>query len=499
LKPLLAVSRQPAKRLLWLELGLVVLVGLALRLYRLDFQSLWIDEALTFQSASVPMRQIIFDPTLDQNFPPLHNSLVHLSFLVLGATDWAARFPSIVAGVVSLPLIFAVARSWFGGAIGIIAAGLLAISPLHVWYSQEARPYALFLALGLASLWCAQRWLEQPSSRLVQAGLVLSASSTLYCHLLALPFLAFLFFYVLLRAQRGERTRLVLLFCGVVVLTAPQLYRFFTLPPNVSGNPSYRFEPLHLIYTLWTFGTGYSLGPSLLELRQGMTGLRPHLPVVVPLLLVLLMLFLSGALRLWRTGRDYFWPVMAWLTFPMAFAVLGATLTAHPYNVRYVLISLPAFLLVLSVAVLPRSRTVLGSSRLLFLVAVSATALYNYYSVPAYHRENTRQAVAFLNANAASGESLLVSAPYTLIVLRHYGLRRDLSVEPYPRAGSVGPPEEVATELRQITGGRERVWVFLSRTFHSDPGGEIERYFDTHLVREQEHDWAGVRLLVYHR
>jgi hypothetical protein len=164
-----------------------------------------------------------------------------------------------------------------------------------------------------------------------------------------------------------------------------------------------------------------------------------------------------------------------------------------------VLISLPAFLLVLSVAVLPESRTMLGSSRLIYLVAVSVTALYNYYGVPAYHRENTRQAVAFLNAHADLGESLLVSAPYTLIVLRHYGLRRDLSVEPYPRAGFIGPPEEVATELGQITGGRDRVWVFLSRTFHSDPGGEIERYLDTHLLREGEHDWAGVRLLAYHR
>ena len=58
---------------------------------------------------------------------------------------------------------------------------------------------------------------------------------------------------------------------------------------------------------------------------------------------------------------------------------------------------------------------------------------------------------------------------------------------------------ELPGDLSRLLGKRDRVWVFLSRTFHSDPAGDIERYMDTHLSREGEFTGAGVRVLRYAR
>ncbi len=481
----------------WPALVLVIAVGLAIRLFRLDFQSLWLDEVLTVQNSAFPLSRIAFDPEVDRNFPPLHTMLVHLCMGALGKSEIAVRLPSVLAGTISIPLIFGVARFWLGPAVGLLSAWLLAISPLHAWYSQEARPYALFIALALASVWFAQRFLRRPADLLPQIGLVLSASATLYCHLLAIPFLLFLGLYLLLSAQPADRRRSLLLLGAIGVLTAPQLYQFWSRPPAVSANASYRFNPVHLGYTGWTFATGYSLGPSLLELRQGMVAVGRHLPVLLPLLSVLAALFVLGVRDLWRSDRRVFWAIAAWLTFPVGFAVLGAVVSTHPYNVRYVLLSLPPFLLVLATGVSCRKSQVVRLAGTSFLVLVSLAALRNYSVRPEYQRENNRGATAFLNANARPGDLVIASAPYTVVALRHYGLRADLDLRPYPGASGLGPPAEMTADLRRLSRGHDRVWLFLSRTFHSDPEGRIEHFFEDNFTREAEHTGAGVRVLLY--
>ena len=481
----------------WPALVMVIAVGLAIRLFRLDFQSLWLDEVLTVQNSALPLSRIVFDPKVDRNFPPLHGMLVHAFMRLLGTSEIAVRLPSVLAGMISIPLIFGVARFWLGPAVGLLTAGLLSISPLHVWYSQEARPYALFIALALASVWFAQRLLRRPADYSLQIGFVLSVSATLYCHLLALPFLLFVALYILLSAQPTGRGRALLLLCAIGVLTAPQLYQFWSSPPPVSANSSYRFNPVHLGYTVWTFGTGYSLGPSLLELRGGMAALGRHLPILVPLLTVLAALFVRGARDLWRGDRGVFWSIAAWLTLPVGFAVLGAVVSAHPYNVRYVLLSLPPFLLVLATGAHGRGRQVVRLAGMSFLLLLSLAALWNYYVRPEYQREDNRGATAFLNANARRGELVIASAPYTVVALRHYGLRGDLDLRPYPGVRGLGQAAEMAAGLERLSRGRDRLWVFLSRTFHSDPEGEIERFFESRFTRELTHIGAGVRVLLY--
>ncbi|MGH7579603.1 MAG: glycosyltransferase family 39 protein, partial [Gemmatimonadales bacterium] len=431
----------------WPALVIVIAVGLGIRLFRLDFQSLWLDEVLTVQSAALPISRIVFDPEVDRNFPPLHGMLVHLFVRLLGASEIAVRLPSVLAGTISIPLIFGVARFWLGPAVGLLTAALLAISPMHVWYSQEARPYAVFIALALAAVWFAQRLLRRPADLSSQIGFVLSASATLYCHLLAIPFLLFLALYLLLSTPPAGRRRALLLFGIIGVLTAPQLSQFWDSPPPVSANSSYRFNPVHLGYTAWTFGTGYSLGPSLLELRGGMAGLGRHLPILVPLLSVLAALFVLGARDLWRDDRRIFWSIAAWLVLPVGFAVLGAVVSTHPYNVRYVLLSLPPFLMVLATGVHRRSRQVVRLAGMSFLFLLSVAALGNYYVRPEYQREDNRGATAYLNANARHGELIIASAPYTVVTVRHYGLRADLNLRPYPSGRDFGRPAAMMAGL----------------------------------------------------
>src|SRR4029079_16223823 len=85
--------------------------------------------------------------------PPVYFWLLHLVIRLLGDTEAALRLLSAVAGAVTVPLAALLLRGLGAStSVALGGAALLAISPLHLWYSQEARPYALLVCLGVGAL-----------------------------------------------------------------------------------------------------------------------------------------------------------------------------------------------------------------------------------------------------------------------------------------------------------------------------------------------------------
>ncbi len=130
----------------------VTLAALSARLYRLDAESLWMDELVTAETYPLSLPPIILKAA-DEGQPPLDNLIgALLSRLGLADSDWWVRLPAAVFGAASVFLL-----GWWVGRIGgafagIGAAVLLAVCPLHIYMSQEVRPYALFFFLALATV-----------------------------------------------------------------------------------------------------------------------------------------------------------------------------------------------------------------------------------------------------------------------------------------------------------------------------------------------------------
>ena len=93
---------------------------------------------------------------------------------------------------------------------------------------------------------------------------------------------------------------------------------------------------------------------------------------------------------------------------------------------------------------------------------------------------------------------MIASAPYTVLPLRYYHLRNDLQLVAYPDSGMLAPGQ-TARDLGPMLQSRDRVWLFLSRTFHSDPEGEIVKYVGSAFGTRQEFTAAGVQILLYTR
>ncbi|MCP4427466.1 MAG: hypothetical protein GY803_23500 [Chloroflexi bacterium] len=150
------------------------------RMALLGHESLWNDEVVTIVESAKPVETIIsrrWDP-----HPPLYYLFLHY-WLLIGRSDAFTRFPSVIFGVVSILFIYLIGIRLATRRIAWFMALLLAVSPLHIWYSQETRMYALVAMWALASTFFWILLLQTHYHRFgVWLGFIIVTSLGLYTH-----------------------------------------------------------------------------------------------------------------------------------------------------------------------------------------------------------------------------------------------------------------------------------------------------------------------------
>jgi uncharacterized membrane protein len=156
------LSTQPqraARATSWLPLIAIVLVGLALRLYDIGAKSLWLDEAFSVWMGWQPLgdlwRYVVW---LDQH-PPLYYTLLHL-WMALGDGEAIVRGFSALWSVLTLPVMYLLGARIGGRAMGLLAALILSLAPLHVGFAQDARMYAMLTWNASLALLCMLHLLD---------------------------------------------------------------------------------------------------------------------------------------------------------------------------------------------------------------------------------------------------------------------------------------------------------------------------------------------------
>jgi mannosyltransferase len=145
--------------------GRLALVGLCVagavvRFSTLGEQSFWLDEAVTGRLMRLGFGAMLRAIPRSESTPPLYYVLAWLWTRVFGVSEVGLRSLSAVLGTLTIPLLYAAGARFFDRRAGLVAAGLGTFAPLLIWYSQEARSYALLVALCAAGLWAFAGALE---------------------------------------------------------------------------------------------------------------------------------------------------------------------------------------------------------------------------------------------------------------------------------------------------------------------------------------------------
>ena len=130
----------------------IVLLAAAVRLPSLGGQSLWYDEAMAVAVGSAPWPVLLQARLVDGNHPPLFFMFMKVALFMWGITEFGVRFLAAGAGLLAIPLIYRLGRAMFNRPAALLAALLLALNPIHVWLSQEARMYSLLILVVTGSM-----------------------------------------------------------------------------------------------------------------------------------------------------------------------------------------------------------------------------------------------------------------------------------------------------------------------------------------------------------
>ncbi len=205
----------------WWPLVALVVLAAALRLSTLGLQSFWYDEAYVpvhtlHPSLAATLRAVVHR----ENTPPLWYVLIWAWSRLAGTGEVALRLPSALAGVATVAIAWGLGAELAGrrpkpGDTGLrpespvrpaaATAALVACSPLMVWYSQEARAYALFVTLTALAAWCCLRADAAPTPGRL-AAFAASAAAALATHYFAV-FLVVPMCLWLLRPRRAAASR----------------------------------------------------------------------------------------------------------------------------------------------------------------------------------------------------------------------------------------------------------------------------------------------------
>lgn len=140
-----------------------------LRFATLGEQSFSADESFTVHLARMSFGGMLHQLPRSESTPPLHYVLVWLWGQIFGTGEVGLRSLSAIAGTLTVPAVYATAREAFSRRAGVVAAALATCSPILVWYSQEARSYALLALLAAVGLYWFLRCLRAPSTRALAA------------------------------------------------------------------------------------------------------------------------------------------------------------------------------------------------------------------------------------------------------------------------------------------------------------------------------------------
>jgi uncharacterized membrane protein len=198
----------------------IVVAGAVLRFATLGVQGFWLDEHVTLSVIQQGPLDLLRSVQLGESNPAVYYLLAGGWERVFGSSELGIRSLSALAGVATIPLLYAATRTLGSRRAALIAAALAATSPLLIWYSQETRNYALFAFFAALAFLLFARALEDRGQRWLWGWALVSALA-LATHYFAFFLIVPQFVWLILR-RPGSRVDTVLS-AGVIAVVGVAL------------------------------------------------------------------------------------------------------------------------------------------------------------------------------------------------------------------------------------------------------------------------------------
>lgn len=443
-------------------LGLILVAGFLLRIYKLSSQSIWLDEAYSiYHSQQNFMHVISFrDPS-----PPLYYVLLHFWIKLTGTSEFSVRLLSVLFGTVSVYIIYLLGAHIFNRKVGIYSALLVSFSPLQIYFSQEARTYSLFFALTLLSMYFYYK-LNKVASKWIITGYLISTTLLIHSHLYALLIVLAqnLHQFIVNRFKFSREVKAwVLIQFILFIFYIPGMIQLLGIIPDNFHSWISRPSFLQLIYMIYNLFSGmvFSFYGSALMLICFLLVLR------------------------YKFGNNIFFPL--WILIPVLVPFTYSLLFTPIFIPKYTyFVSLPLYILA--------SRSLFSMKAEIRPVLISAIIILSVATLLVQQNKTTKdpwnKVAEYIQTSNQKTDEVIIIASYELLPFSYY-FEQDCfhSNDIYTCAYKKGIyPADSLQEVKKID--ENKFWLIVSRGAYNGETQEVLNYINDNYIETESREYV---------
>jgi uncharacterized membrane protein len=446
-------------------LFVIILLAAAIRLYNPTFRSLWGDEAHSFFSAqSMTFASLIpaFINLIKDSHLPVYFIMLSAWINLFGSGEYALRLLSILIGSLGVIAFFAFSRKIFDDRTSRASMFLLAISPLAIMHSQEIRMYGLLLLLTIVSSLYFWKIVSGFSELRNIVGYVIATILLMLTHVFATLILGGQLVYLCFDYAKNKNPlrfrNLLFLQVLVALIVAPIFVKLLlnSLPSVVGGTSDMAFSVIPSFLKPLLFFFVLSLGETV----------APWNFLIVPAAIPTFGFLFIRSFKSYSERRIIFLLIMC------LFPILFSAFFLKPTMPKYLIVTLPFYLLLIGYSLAQLEPKILRMSFLSVLIILQASVIFNYFTLREYHNSNQiepwREVATSIQSQYRQGDIVLSSTHFVVYRLLDYYLNI---------LNNVNAPMFDLEEVKFDLARRKPPRIWLVTNIHDDrafPPGYIE-------------------------
>jgi len=466
----------------------IIFAGGILRLVHLGSNSLWNDELDSWWRSSTTCFSTVINKVITSDMhPPGYHSFLYFIERYIGDSEYVLRFPSLIAGILAIYLIFLIGRLLYSSREGLISAAFMAFLWAPIYYSQEARMYSFLLLVSLVTVYFWIKIIQSTALNIkIFSAYIISAITVSYLHYFGL-------FFVILQC------------IAALLISKNEMKRFNIIVCF--------YAAIFLAFVPWLPAMIYQLKNNLHEVNWIAS------PSPVSILDYFRFVFnRSDALLVFVAAFYFFWffkvvrqvkeknkilvfhstlVCLAWLILPIAGAYIFSKLFVPIFNNRNLIISLPAAYLLLARAITQifgrlKTQVIIVS---LLIITFFAQLVYakEYYTKP--QKEQIKEAVNEIVINQTEyKDSLIIGYVWHEDFLNYYfkrlGSQKRIDI-------NVGCKKDLPVIKKIIEKNNNKfIWFIFA---HKTPDNELIDYLSKRLKLIKHKQFLGSGVWLFER
>ena len=414
---------------------------------------------------------------------PLYHTLLHYWQVIFGNDIFTARMLSLLFFVLTIPMVYILASYIFNRKVGLFAAFLVTISPFLSWYGSEARMYSMLAFITVFHQFTFMKLYREGKSA-DWVWFTITAILGVYTHyFFAFVLLAEVVFYGMYRhefAAKKALRKFIISAMFVIAAIMPWLYYVKSLGAASNTKPNLG-EPtsIDLFNTYSQFIFGFQVD----ALNTVIVSLWP---------IIVLMAFFALQKNRTITKETIFFVIAA--TAPVIGAFIISVTIRPFYQSRYLIVALPALLIIISWVISIYPRAVALILRAVLIVVTVALFAVQVFSPATPVKEDYKDAVQYLSTHATGKDVIVLSAPFTIYPTEYY-YKGSAKVTTQPiwdrfEQGSVPgfDAAKLPSEVKANTDLYQTAWLMLS--FDQGYNDKIKDYYDNHFKRISQKEFS---------